>query len=169
MDESIVGESNEKIAKELKLKFTAIFSEITIVNNVLNCTTNKNVTKVVFEPIFAKLLGFDKGEFKGNEKLVASRNIKLSLEQNHMYIYMSIIEPILVGDTYAPLLKTIWLDHGKYSHGDTVNIIPKIPMYIPVSSSSINNIEVNIHSDNGYIIDFGFGAKSVLTLHFQRK
>ena len=82
---------------------------------------------------------------------------------------MSIIEPILVGDTYTPLLKSVWLEHAKYGYGDVVNITPKYPMYLPICSSSINNIEVNIRSDAGNIIDFGFGAKSVLTLHFRKK
>ena len=90
LDESIVVESNEKVASELMLQFSPIFSEVIISKNVLSCITNKNVTKVVFEPTFAKLLGFDKAEFdtRTDKKIVATRNVKPALGQNHMYIYI---------------------------------------------------------------------------------
>ena len=172
LDENLIVETNEKTAEKLKSEFSAIFSNVEIDNNLLSFNVNNNnIGKVVFEPTFAKLLGLDKAEFDTsvNKKFIASQQIKAKIGQNHMYIYLSIIEPILVGDTYAPLLKTIWLEHEKYKPGDVVTVTPKIPMYIPVSSSSINNIEVNIRSDNGNIIDFGYGAKSVLTLHFRKK
>ena len=89
LDENIAVESNEKIASELMLQFSQMFSEITILNNALNCIANKNVTKVVFEPTFAKLLGFGKAEFDTdvNKKIIATRNIKPKSGQNHMYIY----------------------------------------------------------------------------------
>ena len=171
LDENIRVESNEKVVEKIKSTFSTVFSNVVLENNLLICTVNANIIKVAIEPTFAKLLGFDKADFdtSTNKKIVATQSIKPKFGQNYMYIYMNNIEPILVGDTYAPLLKTIWLEHEKYKPGDVVTVTPKIPMYIPVSSSSINNIEVNIRSDNGNIIDFGFGAKSVLTLHFRKK
>jgi len=91
---------------------------------------------------------------------------------NNMYIYASICQPIQVGDKRVPLLKSIWLDNNKYvdnvNFGEVRNITSKTPMYLPISSSSINSIEINIRSDSGRLFPFCDGAVTSVTLHFKK-
>ena len=171
LEDNIVLETNEKLVKDLLATFTPIFKQMLLVDNKVVFKLQDNILNIDIHPILAKVLGFNKTTFvkDATNQFEAVKPLKPTGGQNHMYIYMSVIEPILVGNTYTPLLKTIWLEHGKYKSGDVVSVTPRYPMYLPISSSSINSIEVNIRSDSGNIIDFGFGAKSVLTLHFRKK
>ena len=78
-----------------------------------------------------------------------------------VFIYSNVIEPVLVGGDYVPLLRSIAINSDGVIHENIVN-----PMYLPVSSTSINNIEIEIRDDSGYLIDFPYGTKNSITLHF---
>jgi len=90
---------------------------------------------------------------------------------SNMYIYASICSPIQVGGVRVPLLKSIWLDVNKrnYKVGEVHAIVIKNPMYIPIVSSSINSIEVNIRSDSGRLVPFIDGSVTSLTLQFKQE
>ena len=114
----------------------------------------------------AKMLGFEQNIF--DSKTHIAKNIpKIKSRYNQVYIYASIIDPILVGGVHVPLLKSVWID-SKYRNGDIVNGIMKKPMYLPTSLNMISNVEVNIRSDSGELIPFPYGSKSSLTLHFRQ-
>ena len=91
---------------------------------------------------------------------------------NNIYVYSSICQPIRVGEVCVPLLKSIWLDTSSLNQsnvfGEMRNVVIKNPMYIPLSSTSINTIEVNIRSDSGHLLPFVAGSVTSLTLHFKR-
>ena len=42
------------------------------------------------------------------------------------------------------------------------------PMYLPVASTRINNIEINIRDDSGKFINFEANTKSSLTVHLRK-
>ena len=91
---------------------------------------------------------------------------------NNMYIYSSVCRSIRVGETHVPLLKSLWLDNDdsrSRAFGEVRNIVVKNLMYIPLSSTSINTIEVNIRSDSGELVPFVAGSVTSLTLHFKRQ
>lgn len=73
----------------------------------------------------------------------------------------------MVGDTHVPLLKSIWLEN-KYETNDLIYISMDNPMYLPVATSCINNIEINIRDDSGRLIKFAKDTVSSLTLHFRK-
>ena len=89
---------------------------------------------------------------------------------NNMYIYASICQPIQVGDSTVPLLKSVWIDNNKrlYKFGEVQSISINNPMYVPICSSSINSVEINIRSDSGKLVPFIQGAVTSLTLHFKK-
>lgn len=89
---------------------------------------------------------------------------------NNLYIYASICQPIRVGGVCVPLLKSVWIDVNKreYKVGEVRNLVVKNPMYLPVSASSINDIEINIRSDSGRLVPFIDGSTTSLTLHFKK-
>ena len=120
------------------------------------------------------VLGFEKNLFKWGREHISKHNPKAKSGMRNMYIYASICSPVQVGDVRVPLLRSIWptqnnsLEHS-LQYGDVQNIIVKNPMYIPVSTSTINNIEINIRSDSGQLIFFPYGSVTSLTLHFKKK
>lgn len=85
-----------------------------------------------------------------------------------LYIYSSLIEPVMVGGMDVPLLRTIMLDNNVRS-GDIINFNIERPMYLPIRSTTINNIEINIRDDFGRPIDFPYGSKTILTIHLRKR
>ena len=86
----------------------------------------------------------------------------------NMYVYASVCKPIHVGHTLVPLLKNVFVDASKDASGKghARNYAVYNPMYIPVASTTINRIEINIRNDAGQLISFPKGAITSITLHF---
>ena len=82
-----------------------------------------------------------------------------------MFIYSNIVEPIIVGYSKVPLLKTIWIEKHE---PEVFQISADNPMYSLISTTCINNIEINIHDDSGKFIKFPLDSKTHLTLHFRK-
>ena len=125
---------------------------------------------VMLAPSLSGILGFDGIEdFHNNDGKLYQGIRKPRLENafTQLIVYSSIIEPILVGGNKVPLLRTIWV-HSKYNMGEVLFEQVDHPMYLAVSSNSINNIEVQIRSDSGELIPFPYGSKSNITLHFRK-
>ena len=84
------------------------------------------------------------------------------------YIYSSIVDPIMVGGIRVPLLRTVWVG-SNHVVGDVIHKNIDHPMYLPVSSEFIKSIEIKIRDDGGNFIDFPYGSKTSMTLHFVYK
>ena len=157
-----------EVESHLKTKCQKVFKTVKLEeNNILSFTFQDYIQKAVFDKHLAMVLGFTKTEFNlKDDKGVFP--IKLNNAFNQIYIYSSIVEPIIVGSDRVPLLKCVWIDASKHKHGEPVYFAPAVPMYLPISSSCINKIEVNIRDDSGKPIELSFGAKTILTLHFKK-
>jgi len=102
--------------------------------------------------------------------IVSKRPPQLHRGVMNMYIYASICKPIYVGHCLVPLLKNVFIDSSNDGKelGHARNSVIVNPMYIPVSSTSFNSIEINIRNDAGKIVTFPTGATSILTVHFRK-
>ena len=159
---------------ELKHIFDAMkYDEKT---QLITLSMKPDIVSVKFLNGFNMILGFEqmklKNDTQGKARFTGKYTPYLKGGINNMYIYSSICQPIQVGSTRVPLLKSIWLDNkkndGRANFGEVRNITTKNPMYIPISASSINSIEINIRSDSGRLFPFSDGAVTSLTLHFKR-
>ena len=83
----------------------------------------------------------------------------------HMYVYTDIIEPNLVGDCVAPLLRIIKIQ--KQIADPDVSASFSNPYYLPVMKREFDTIEIHLRSDEGQLIPFVSG-KLNLRLHFRR-
>ena len=83
---------------------------------------------------------------------------------DNIYVYSSIVEFNNVGDTVAPLLSVIPV-HGK--HGDFVTYEPQRPEYKPITQNYISEIELQLNTSKGELVNFESGVVTV-TLHFKR-
>lgn len=81
-----------------------------------------------------------------------------------MYIYANILQPQIVGDIFAPLLRIVNVE-GSYP-----NIIDKtfdFPHYVPILVKNISEIEINIKDDQNNFVNFITG-KVIIKLHFRK-
>ena len=82
-----------------------------------------------------------------------------------LYVYCDVLEPRVVGDTLAPLLRIVPVA-GK--HGDLITRIYENVHYIRVQKKNFQTIEINIRDRTGKKVSFEPGTLNV-TLHFRRR
>lgn len=155
----------DKKEERVKFKIKHVVKEITFLNGL-------NIA-----------LGFNKAHFESPEieekhpdpvslkTFTGTQKPSMTMGLSHMYVYASVVKPIQVGGVSVPLLKNIWLDSDKarkYTEGDIYHTTIKNPMYVPINTTSINRIEINIRSDSGEFVPFIEGSVTSLTLHFKR-
>ena len=135
--------------------------------DIISFKIKNNISSISMPPLFAEKLGFlTQNTFVNDRIWIADKKPFMSNSFNQYYIYSSIADPIMVGGVHVPLMKAVWVE-SKHNLGDVINENVDRPMYFIVSSQSINNIEVQIRDDSGELINFPYGSKSNLTLHFQ--
>ena len=82
-----------------------------------------------------------------------------------IYINTDVVESRIVGDSLAPLLRTLSIS-GR--HGDTVSDRFTNIHYVPLMYSHFHSIEVDIRDDTERRVPFEYGRVKV-TLHFRRR
>ena len=170
-DEDLFWSNVEEMVDGLKNVYKDVFKDVKIYEGKLVLYLQPNLVAIEFTNGFNIALGILEAFHTGGV-ISARREPFLRYGINNMYIYSSICRPIRVGETCVPLLKSLWINgenNNKRSFGEIRNIVVKNPMYIPLSSASINTVEVNIRSDSGDLIPFVAGSVTSLTLHFKRK
>ena len=82
-----------------------------------------------------------------------------------LYVYTDIIEPTMVGNTYAPLLRIVPVS-GK--HGNTVTKdLGRNIQYYPLQQKAFDTIEIDIRKNTGEKVKFERG-RVVVTLNFRQ-
>ena len=94
----------------------------------------------------------------------ASSVVDLRRGFESLYVYSSIVEPRIVGDKIAPLLRIVPIT-GR--HGEMVTTRFDHVQYIPVLSREFGSVETEIRDDTGRPVPFERG-KVTVTLHFRR-
>lgn len=127
-----------------------------------------HVTRLVLSSALALQLGFD----PHNENLVGRKkgrrpaDVHASLP-THMYVYCDLVEPQLVGDTVAPLLKIVNIDTRNYMYGGRKIEHFNDPHYVPVIKSTFESVEIDLRDNAGRHLPFRFGT-SCMKLHLRR-
>ena len=126
------------------------------------------ISDLHFSDALALQLGFDPYEedLANNLTGVWSPNITMGLT-THMYVYCDLIEPQMIGDTTAPLLKIINIDRDNYAHGAHKTVHFTSPHYVPVMKGTFETIDIDLREHTGRKASFLFGT-SYVKLHFKR-
>lgn len=141
-------------------------------------------TSVSISPELAAILGFDRSEFgtiateaisidkfisdlKNNSHTLNNSTNQVDYHRGlHMlYVYCNIVSGQIVGDVWAPLLKTVAVGG---EHGSNVMKEYVSPQYIPVLTNQFSNITISIRDDAGEKVAFERGRVTA-TLHFRRQ
>ena len=142
----------------------------------LNITYNKDLKKfhlkidrtiikqVEFSPQLSYMLGFDK--VLHIETVSAAFSPDLSGGLSNFYIYApGLIEPVIVGDTTAPLLRIITI---KGKEGEIIEDVFMHIQYYKLLTKEISEIQIEIRTPNGKFLPFQYG-NCILTLHFKKE
>ena len=164
-DEKLKLNDLEHLRTHILEKMSLLFSSITLKNQILTFTLKKEIVRVRFDDKLRDILSipheYNYNEFESSPVIIFERN------NYQIFVYTDLIESIIVGDTKAPLLRTIWIE-PKHVSKRVTHITFDQRMYLPISKNSINNVEFNLRHDSGEIIAFAEETKSVLTIHCRK-
>ena len=96
---------------------------------------------------------------------IAEYPINFNSGANSLYVYTDIIQPNIVSNKMARLLRIV---NGSGEYGTYISKAYNKPYYMPVASNTLNSIEIEIKDEMGRNIKFSFGI-TIALLHFQRK
>ena len=111
------------------------------------------------------ILGFGGKEVKIVKTTVSPYVVDISGAMNSIYVYCDLVQPQIVGDTNAKLLRTVPIE-GKM--GDVVTRTYNNIQYVPVQTKSFEDIEILLRDDIGNVLPFERG-KVLAMLHFRQK
>ena len=108
------------------------------------------------------ILGFGGNYLEIITKTTESPHVADLAAMSTIYVYCNIVQPQIVGDTNAQLLKSIPVE-GTF--GDIITKTFTNIQYIPIQRRSFEEVEVLLRSDTGDPVPFERG-KVVTTPHF---
>lgn len=121
-------------------------------------------SRLILHTGIAENLGFEPGEIKGpivEGPFAADPKLDFHL----LYVYCDIVEPQIVGNVYAPLLRIVKV-HGQ--DGEIVNATFERGHYIPLARRSFDTLHIYIRTHTGRKVSFKRG-KVIVKLHFRLK
>ncbi len=122
------------------------------------------IVSIKFSPRLQYMLGFESPTIRKSKQLAAFQP-DLRGGFYSLYVYCNLVEPQIVGNVIAPLLRNV---HIEGVHGDIVEKLYQSPHYVPVIAKEIDRIEIDIKDDKNQSVNFQFG-KTVTKLHFRKK
>lgn len=138
---------------KIEFSYNAVTKRVTV--------KTKELCKVVLHEGFSELLGFPPGEYQGivSSPFVADPNAAFPV----LYVYCDLVEPQIVGDVQAPLLRIVKVE-GK--DGEMVNAHYTRPYYLPIIRQHFQSIQIDIRLHTGELVPFERG-KVYIVLHFR--
>lgn len=126
-------------------------------------------TEVILSEDLKEILGFKSDTRLYNltaEKIVFESSNDFSLNSNRQtfYIYCDILENVAVGDTVAPLLRTIDVEGER---GTMIHRNFEQPRYLPIQKKNFDSVQIDIRDGLGRPIPFE-GDTVIVTLHLRR-
>ena len=118
---------------------------------------------VYFPPFTASILGFQDNVVL-EKTTTASVASDLSAGRHTMFVYSDISSRVLVGDAFAPVLRTLPI-RGLY--GDAISENFDNVHYVPVASNEFENVEIDLSFSTGESVPFQSG-KAICKLHFTK-
>ena len=82
-----------------------------------------------------------------------------------MYVYCNLIEGQIIGNTLAPLLRTV---HVSGTFGQQILATFQHKHYLPLSTNFVHCVEIEIKDSTGAFVEFDSG-NTLLTLHFRKR
>ena len=84
----------------------------------------------------------------------------------HMYVYSSLVKDSIIGNVFAPIVRVVGLEDKPKS--ETIHREFTVPHYLPLRSSSFNEVVLELTDGMGNSMKFNQG-NSVAVFHFRKK
>ena len=121
-------------------------------------------TKVQLSDECAEALGFVKSSLTGRNQY-ARYAPDITRGRHSLFVYCNVVDSQIVGDVYAPLLRTVAI---RGERGSIVTETYDRLHYVPVNTKELSTLEFSIRDDAGDHIKFDSG-KIICKLHFRPK
>lgn len=128
----------------------------------------KNKAKVILHDGLAQMLGFKPMKIGGGEVETVWDSPNIADPCAHyrvLLVYSDIVEPQIVGDVVAPLLR---ITNVTGRDGEVISVQYDRPHYLPVNRKIIDTLEIVIRTHTGNLTPFERG-RSYVKLHFRQK
>lgn len=159
--EEVIAALNKHTLPEITFQYNLITKLVTV------ACSNTFVDLIKLSTNLCLQLGFEPDKnLIDNGIGTYSSNVCLGLP-SQLFIYCDIIEPQIVGDTMAPLLRIVPLDPTIYVYGANKMHIFSPPHYVPVMRREFDVIEIDIRTSTGKKIPFQFGT-TCIKVHFKK-
>ena len=112
----------------------------------------------------AEALGFVKSSLTGRNQY-ARYAPDITRGRHSLFVYCNVVDSQIVGDVYAPLLRTVAI---RGERGSIVTETYDRLHYVPVNTKELSTLEFSIRDDAGDHIKFDSG-KIICKLHFRPK
>jgi hypothetical protein len=83
-----------------------------------------------------------------------------------IYIYCSIVDYQMLGNTMVPLLRTVTIPPNR-NRGEMIHEKFENPLYVKVRLKRVEDIEISFHDDTGKLIAFQAGS-ALLAIEFRK-
>ncbi|KAK7500204.1 hypothetical protein BaRGS_00008427 [Batillaria attramentaria] len=123
-------------------------------------TVPRNLT-VKLSPLLKDILGFQDDTLVGFRR--GERVVDLNRGFTALYVYASVVQDRIVGDTRAPLLRMV---PARGKHGDIVFQTYHDVHFLPVAFNSFDRVTINIRNGAGDLVPFETG-QVVVTLQLR--
>lgn len=138
-------------------------------NDQSGITVKAKDSVVLFMPdILTLQLGFKPGEdivAQGTSKRKPDLNLGYP---SQIYVYCDIVEPQIIGDVVAPLLRIVSTKAEINQFGLNINHVFNRPFYFPVLKREFETVEIDLRTHSGHPMPFISGT-SVAVLHFRQR
>jgi hypothetical protein len=125
-----------------------------------------SVSKIEMSDVLGRQLGYSP-QVNIAEHPIAPWPMDLSWGlPRHLFVYTDIIEPQMIGDVLAPILRVVNTKHHEIQYGDEVTQIYTTPHYVPVMKRVFSSIEIDLRLHDGVRAPFQIGLSQV-KLHFR--
>ena len=168
--------SESKVLFKGRLKYNPNSRKITLVlNNHLESMT-------FYGDNFRNMLGLEKAndpgdltiKFEEKDELHSTREYYYEFPKScsfnykgaHMYVYSSLVKDSIVGNVFAPIVRVVGLEDKPKS--ETMHREFTVPHYLPLRSSSFNEVVLKLTDGMGNSMKFNQG-NSVTVFHFKKK
>lgn len=132
--------------------------------NICSVVVKEKDLRIKLSENLSNILGL-KHEYHAFGETKGVRQCDIAEGLSSLYVYSNIVEPQIVGDVQAELLRIVPIrdKNRAYNHVESFQHV----QYLPVSDDGTETIKVLIRRDDGREIYFHTG-KVVVTLHFKR-
>ena len=164
-----------KVLFKGRLKYNPNSRKITLVlNNHLEAMT-------FYGDDFRNMLGLEKANDPGDltikfkeDELCSTREYYYEFPKScsfnykgaHMYVYSSLVKDSIVGNVFASIVRVVGLEDKPKS--ETIHREFTVPRYLPLRSSSFNEVVLELTDGMGSSMKFNQG-NSVAVFHFRKK